>query len=87
MEKNKQLENINVKIINSKIAKAYTVKNHYMKTFPNPLVCFGVFYNKLLSGVITFGLSPSTEQKIKKIVPKINRNEFIEIMLINSSHK
>jgi hypothetical protein len=85
MEKNEQLENINVKIINSKAARAYTVKNHYMKTFPNPLVCFGVFHNKLLSGVVSFGLSPSTEQKIKKIVPKINRNEFIEMQRMHIS--
>ena len=85
MEKNKQLKDIKVKIIDSKTAKRYTIENHYMKTFPIPKVCFGVFYNKLLRGVVTFGLSPSTEQKVKKIVPKINDNEFIEMQRMNLS--
>jgi hypothetical protein len=79
MEKNEQLKDIKVRIIDSKTAKRYTIENHYMKTFPIAKVCFGVFYNKLLRGVVTFGLSPSTEQKVKKLVPKINDNEFIEM--------
>tara|TARA_R110002051_G_scaffold103198_1_gene174966 strand:- start:26950 stop:27648 length:699 start_codon:yes stop_codon:yes gene_type:complete len=85
MEKNEQLKDIDVKIIDSKTAKRYTIENHYMKTFPIPKVCFGVFYNNLLRGVITFGLSPSTEQKVKKIVPKIKNEEFIEMQRMNLS--
>ena len=64
MEKNEQLKEIVVKVIDSKSAKKYTIENHYMKTFPNPKVCFGVFYKKRLSGVLTFGYSTATKQKM-----------------------
>jgi hypothetical protein len=83
MEANKQLEKVTVKIIDSKIAKEYTIKHHYMKTFPIPKVCFGVFFNNKLSGVITFGLSTSTKEKVKKIIPNINDDEFIEMQRMN----
>lgn len=82
---NEQLKDVSVKVIDSKIAKAYTIMNHYMKTFPIPKVCFGVFYNKRLSGVLTFGLSTSTKQKIEKIIPNINDGEFIEMQRMNIS--
>jgi hypothetical protein len=84
MEKNEQLKDIVVKVIDRKSAKEYTINNHYMKTFPNPKVCFGVFYKRKLSGVVTFGYSPSTENKIKKIV-KLDKNEIIEMQRMNLS--
>jgi hypothetical protein len=83
MDANKQLDEIVVKVIDSKMAKAYTIKNHYMKTFPNPKVCFGVFFRKKLSGVISFGMSTATEKKIKKILPKVNQGEFLEMQRMN----
>jgi hypothetical protein len=83
MEANEQLKVIQVKVINSKVAKKYTIENHYMKTFPNPQVCFGVFYRNKLSGVLTFGLSTSTEEKVKKIIPNIKAGEFIEMQRMN----
>ncbi len=79
MEKNEQLKDVFVRVIDSKTAKRFTVKNHYMKTFPIPEVCFGVFYEKNLCGVISFGYSPFTEKKIKKIIPNINKGEYIEM--------
>jgi hypothetical protein len=82
---NEQLKNVLVKVIDSKFAKEYTIKNHYMKTFPIPKVCFGVFYNKRLSGVLTFGLSTSTKQKLQKIIPNIKDDEFIEMQRMNIS--
>ena len=84
MEKNEQLKDIVVKVIDRKSAKDYTINNHYMKTFPNPKVCFGVFYKRKLSGVVTFGYSPSTENKIKKIV-NLDKNEIIEMQRMNLS--
>lgn len=83
MDANSQLNDIAVRVIDSKIAKAYTIKNHYMKTFPIPKVCFGVFYMKKLCGVVTFGLSTSTKEKINKIIPKINDDEYIEMQRMN----
>ncbi len=83
VEHNEQLKDIEVKVIDSKTAKEYTIKYHYMKTFPIPKVCFGVFYKKRLSGVLTFGLSTATEQKIKKLIPNIKANEFIEMQRMN----
>ena len=83
VEHNEQLKDIEVKVIDSKTAKEYTIKNHYMKTFPIPKVCFGVFYKKMLSGVLTFGLSTSTKEKITKLVPEIKDNEFIEMQRMN----
>ena len=83
MDRNEQLKDVIVKVIDSKTAKNYTIKNHYMKTFPNPKVCFGVFYKKKLSGVLTFGYSTATKEKIKKIIPKINDGEFIEMQRMN----
>jgi|TARA_R100000479_G_scaffold121186_1_gene62350 hypothetical protein len=83
VERNEQLKQIKVKVIDSKAAKAYTLKHHYMKTFPAAKVCFGVFYKKLLSGVITFGYSTATKQKIQKLVPKINEGEYIEMQRMN----
>jgi hypothetical protein len=82
---NEQLKNVLVKVIDSKVAKEYTIKNHYMKTFPIPKVCFGVFYNKRLHGVLTFGLSTSTKQKLQKIIPNIEDGEFIEMQRMNIS--
>lgn len=83
MEKNEQLKEIIVKVIDSKSAKKYTIENHYMKTFPNPKVCFGVFYKKRLSGVLTFGYSTATKQKIQKIIPNIKDGEFLEMQRMN----
>ena len=83
MEANEQLKEIIVKVIDSKVAKEYTVKNHYMKTFPIPKVCFGVFYRGKLSGVITFGLSTATGEKIRKILPQIKDSEYIEMQRMN----
>ena len=54
-----------------------------MKTFPAAKVCFGVFYKKLLSGVITFGYPTATKQKIQKLIPKINEGEYIEMQRMN----
>lgn len=83
MDANKQLKDIQVKVIDSKIAKDYTIKNHYMKTFPIPKVCFGVFYKGKLNGVLTFGQSTSTLEKIKKLIPNINEGEYIEMQRMN----
>lgn len=83
--KNNQLDEIIVKVIDSKTAKDYTIKNHYMKTFPNALVCFGVFYKNKLSGVLTFGYSTSTFEKCKKIIPNINKEDVIEMQRMNIS--
>jgi len=83
MDSNPQLKNISVKVIDSKTAKEYTIKNHYMKTFPIPKVCFGVFYKNRLSGVLTFGESTATKEKVKKIIPNIKDNEFIEMQRMN----
>ena len=83
--KNEQLRDVVVKVIASATAKAYTIRNHYMKTFPIPKVCFGVFYKGKLNGVITFGLSTSTKQKVEKMIPKIQDDEFIEMQRMNIS--
>lgn len=76
---------VKVLVIDSKTAKNYTIANHYMKTYPNSKVAFGVFYQGKLSGVLSFGFSTATEQKIKKIIPKINQGEFIEMQRMNLS--
>ena len=83
MERNEQLKDVIVKVIDSKSAKKYTIENHYMKTFPIPKVCFGVFYKKRLSGVLTFGYSPATKQKVQKIIPDIKDGEFLEMQRMN----
>ena len=82
-KKNKQIEEFIVKVIDSKLAKEYTIKNHYMKTFPIPKVCFGLFLNNKLVGVCTFGYSTATYEKVKKIIPKIEENEIIEMQRMN----
>jgi len=46
-------------------------------------VCFGVFYDSMLCGVITFGFSTATKEKIKKIIPNILDGEFIEMQRMN----
>lgn len=81
--KNEQLKEIVVKVIDSKIAKKYTIENHYMKTFPNAKVCFGVFFKNKLSGVLTFGNSTATKQKIQKYIPNIQEGEYIEMQRMN----
>ena len=77
------LQDVQVKVIPSNIARDYTLKHHYMKTFPNSIVCFGVFYKGKLSGAITFGYSTATDNKVKKIVPKIQKNEYLEMQRMN----
>lgn len=74
---------LKVLVIDNKTAKDYTVKNHYMKTFPNAIVSFGVFFKKKLCGVVSFGYSTATEQKIKKLIPSISKDEFIEMQRMN----
>lgn len=76
---------VKVLVIDSKTAKSYTVANHYMKTYPNSKVAFGVFYDDKLNGVLSFGYSTATEQKVKKIIPKINQGEFIEMQRMHLS--
>lgn len=76
-------QEIKVLVIDNKTAKNYTIKNHYMKTFPNAKVSFGVFYKDKLCGVVSFGFSTATEQKIKKIIPDIKQGEFIEMQRMN----
>lgn len=73
------VEELQIKVIPSKIARQYITRHHYMKTFPNSVVSFGVFYGKKLSGCLSFGFSTSTKEKIKKIVPYIGDNEFLEM--------
>jgi hypothetical protein len=85
MDRNEQLKDVEIKVVDSKTAKNYTIKNHYMKTFPNPKICFGVFYKKRLSGVLTFGLSTSTKQKVQKVIPIIEDGEFLEMQRMNIS--
>lgn len=77
------LEDVIVKVIPSNIAREYTIKHHYMRTFPNSVVCFGVFYHNRLMGAITFGYSSQTEAKIKKLIPKIEKNEYLEMQRMN----
>lgn len=79
MEKNPQLKNVVVKVITARLAKNYIISNHYMKTFSIPKVCFGVFFEKNLVGVLSFGLSTATEKKVKKVIPEIEQEEFIEM--------
>lgn len=78
-----ELEKIIVKVIPSDIARVYTVKYHYMKTFPNSVVCFWVIYDKRLMWVITFWYSTQTEAKIKKLIPHIEKNEYLEMQRMN----
>jgi hypothetical protein len=74
---------LSIGVIPTNIAKSYTLKNHYMRTFPNAVVCFGVMYRGVLSGVVTFGYSAQSEAKIKKIIPNIQKKEFIEQLRMN----
>lgn len=74
---------ITVKVIDSKTARAYTVRHHYMKTFPNPVVCFGVFHSGRLSGVLSFGYSTATLEKVRRIIPKIEKGEILEMQRMN----
>jgi hypothetical protein len=78
---------VQVKIIDTKTARDYTVANHYMKTFPNPRVCFGVIAGRRLSGVLTFGLSPSTGEKVRKVIPDIKDGEYIEMQRMHISDR
>ena len=82
---NEQLDDIVIKVIDPKIAKDYTVRNHYMKTFPKPSVCFWVFYKKRLNGVLSFWTSTATKEKVKKLIPDIGDNEYIEMQRMNVS--
>lgn len=74
-----QLSEISIKVLPSNIAKQYTVANHYMKTFPVAAVSFGVFYQGRLCGVLSFGYSTQTANKVRKHVPNIKDDEFIEM--------
>lgn len=70
---------LEIKVIPSKVARKYIKRHHYMGTFPNAAVSFGIFDGRKLSGVIAYGYSTATEQKIKKIVPNIKEGEYIEM--------
>lgn len=76
-----------VKIIDNKTAKKYIKANHYMKTCPNSVVAFGVFYKKVLSGCLTFGYSTSTKEKINNIIPDIVDGEYIEMQRMHLDDK
>lgn len=68
-----------VNIIPLKLAKIYILKNHYMHTWANSVINFGIFKDGKLEGVITFGYNNNTEKKIRKIIPNIAKHEFIEM--------
>lgn len=76
--KNEQLSKINVLVIDSKTARDYTLKHHYMKTFPIPAVCFGIFYDGKLCGVMSYGPSINKKGTIN-LVKNTGWNEFIEL--------
>lgn len=80
---NFNVRELTVKVIPSDIAKKYTLRYHYMKTCPNPLVAFGVFYKGKLSGCITFGRTPTSIVKIKKFISKINESDILEMQRMN----
>lgn len=73
------VKDISVRIIDRATAKAYTLRHHYMRTFPNPVVCFGVMWHGKLCGVITFGYSTQSEAKVRKFLPVLRKNEFLEM--------
>ena len=74
-----EVKELKVKVIPKNIAKDYILKNNYMRTFPNSAVSFGIYKNKLLNGVISFGYSLSTLSKAKKIAGDLRKKECIEM--------
>lgn len=76
---------IEVKIIPSNLAKSFILKNHYMGTFPNSKVCFGVIHEGKLKGVVSFGYSTYTQEKANRIFNGLKKDEIIELQRMNVS--
>jgi len=74
-----EVRELRVKVVPKKLAKDYILKNHYMGTFPNSVVSFGIFKNRVLNGVISFGYSLSTLNKAASIIPDIKKDECLEM--------
>lgn len=85
MDTSPQLKDLQVVVINAAIAKKYILQYHYMRTFPNPVVCFGVLYQKKLCGVVSFGYSTYTAEKVARIYPGLKKSEIIELQRMNVS--
>lgn len=68
-----------VKVIPAKVAVPFVKKHHYSgKVVNNSNLHFGVFYNNVLHGVMSFG--PSLDKKkIQGLVEGTGWNEFIEL--------
>ena len=85
MERNEQLKDIKVGAIHPRKAREYIVREHYMKTFPNPSLCFGVKFRGWLVGVLTFGVSTSTEARVKELASTLKKTEYIEMQRMHLS--
>lgn len=80
VEHNKQLDRMSVSPVCLKDARRLTVKNHYMKTWPQGACqAFGVFMDGRCYGCMVLGYAPTTEAKIKKHCANIKRGQYIEL--------
>lgn len=78
----KTFDSLEVKPVSHKVAKSVVLANHYMKTFPNGVkLSIGMFDKQTgkIEGICVFGYSGSTEAKVKKILPRIKKSEFLEM--------
>lgn len=73
------IKQIQVKVINSKLANDFIRKNHYSgKVVSNSKLHFGAFYNRVLHGVLSFG-SPLDKRKVLGLVENTDWNGMLEL--------
>jgi hypothetical protein len=73
-------ERYKIKSIKKELCKEWLLYKHYAKRIPNIMYSFGLFYNNILVGVITFGMPPSSTlaesiagKKYSNLVIELNR--------------
>lgn len=77
---NEQVNALSVKPISRRSARQLVLTHHYMQTFPaGARLSLGVFFEKRCVGVLVFGFSASTDEKVARLVPSLRRENYLEM--------
>lgn len=66
--------------VKTDVAKAFVLEHHYRRNMPKlTKVCYGLFIQSEMMGVITLGWGTRPKNTIKKIFPKLSTPDYFEI--------
>ncbi len=72
------MDDVEVRPIDLDIASPWILKKHYARRLPNIMFSFGMFINKTIAGVITYGSPPSPALTVG-VAGKKNKHMVLEL--------